>query len=110
MPATLTNMARRYGRETGEAMASWITFDDAAAAQRMVAGLEDCDPEVMDSIREPNLSGEFADDATPASLARELGIDPEDERIDDYCSAWEETARRVFWQLVERAARRAARG
>lgn len=60
--------ARYLGADAALAAASWLSMgtEDAQSI------LDDVDPEVMDRYPEPNLSGEWADDPTPASLAREV--------------------------------------
>ena len=107
----LKSAARRMGREDGARAASW-TYDgntSREAAERIVRGLEDGDPEILDSFCPPNLSGEYADDPTPHSLARDLGLDDDDPRsewlIDELATAYEEGVSATFWPAVERAYR-----
>ena len=101
--------ARRDGKAAGLSCASWVEYRDAEATRAMLKGIEDGDPAVLDSLREPNLSGEWAGDPTPQSLAEdyELGADrdPDGWRLDAACSEWEEAARSAFWAEVERSAR-----
>jgi len=73
MQARITELAAEHGK----AAASWA-FDgntDRATYERARKGIDDGDPEVMDSFRVPDLGGEYADDFTDRSLADELGID-----------------------------------
>lgn len=78
--------ARYLGADAALAAASWVTMDEADA--RSI--LEDVDPEVMDRYPEPNLSGEWADDPTPTSLAREVGYDGDDQDHEQaIADAWE---------------------
>jgi hypothetical protein len=86
--------AAELGREAGLAAASWA-FDGNTTDETY--------------RRLPNLSGEFADDPTPQTLADELkvgdlyrvgAID-----MDEECTAWETAASDAFWQEVERVAR-----
>ena len=54
--------ARRDGRTAGENRASWA-FDgntDAASYARVLKGLSDGDPMILDQFNPPNLSGEWA--------------------------------------------------
>jgi hypothetical protein len=105
------NRAAELGREAGLAAASWA-FDGNTTDEtyrRVLEGLDEGDPAVYDLFRLPNLSGEFADDPTPQTLADELevgdlyragAID-----MDEECTAWEVAASDAFWQEVERVAR-----
>lgn len=47
----------------------------------------------------PNLSGEWADDMTPARLMAVLGLDAiaDADECDDMCSAWEASAEHAYW-------------
>jgi hypothetical protein len=103
--------ADALGRDAGVAAASWI-FDgstDRAAYARVLAGITDGDPMVLDAYRVPDLSGEFADGYTPRDLAIELDLDPDDaddaDAIGTVCDAWEAGASEGFWHEVERIAR-----
>lgn len=103
--------ARRDGRAAGLAAASWV-FDGNTKDEtykRFLQGMRDGDPEVMDAVNTPNLSGEYADDPTPQSLAEDYDLDesndPEGWRLDEACSAWEEAASQAFWDELERVCR-----
>lgn len=107
MAATLLSYAKRYGREAGHNAASWV-FDgntDVRTYDRILTGIDEGDPAILDSLPVPDLSGEWADSPTPHSLAESLGISDDDSRLPDLCSAWEEAAGRVFFADVESAAR-----
>lgn len=72
--------ARELGRDAASAAASWAVDGNTSpdAIRRTLDLLEDGDPAAWDRLpREPDLSGEWADDPTPASLVRELGEDPD---------------------------------
>lgn len=107
----LLREARKLGREAGESAASWAydgnTGDEWYA--RTLAGLDEGDPEVLDSFNVPNLSGEWADSPTPTSLMAELGFDESDPRAewltDELCTAWEDAAGQAFWWEIERVCR-----
>lgn len=92
------------GREAGEVAATWVEFHDQHHAENIAMMLQDGDPRVYDKWREPNLSGEYADDPTPTTLAHDLGIPADDEALDDICTAWETAASEAFWHTVERDA------
>lgn len=108
--------ARRYGKDAGAAAADWATdfgrmtqTASRQTAERILRALADNDSAVLDSFRIPNLSGEYADDPTPATLAEDCGLDPDDSRAewltDELSSAWEEAAGKAFWRELERACR-----
>ena len=89
-PAHL-RQARYLGADAALLAASWVEMSDSDA----LSILDDIDPEVLDRYREPNLSGEYADDPTPASLAREVGANDGDiafygiDLLTEIADAWE---------------------
>ena len=118
----LINLAAELGREAGEDAASWY-FDSKerpnpqAHAERIIIGINDGDPEILDTFNYPNLSGEWADSTTPQSLARYLGLevdgDPLEHNIQDNletladcCTAWEDAASEAVERIVLRDAYR----
>ncbi len=96
--------SRKLGQEAGHAAATWAEINESNAA-RILQGFEDCDPKVLDAFAWPDLSGEWADSPTPQSLAEEIGIDPEDDRLDSACDAWEESSSRAFENEITRRCR-----
>jgi hypothetical protein len=62
--------AAEIGREHGTNAASWVfdgnTSDETYA--RILAGLDDGDPEILDSLPAPDLSGQWADSLTGPRL------------------------------------------
>lgn len=104
----LEEAARQLGQDAGEAAASWVFDGNTTREQyvRILKGIDDGDPEILDSLPTPNLSGEWADDPTPRSVLEELGVDPEDDALaPDLLSIWEQAASdAVVWEL-ERIAR-----
>ena len=107
----LLSAARRMGREDGLRAASW-TWDGNTSrktAERIVKLFEEGDPEVYDFFYAPNLSGEYADEPTPHSLARDLGLDDDDNRaewlVDDLARTYEDAVSSTFWPAVEKAYR-----
>lgn len=74
--------ACRLGREHGRNAAEWwaqeavggrATGDVRGIARRIIAGLDDGDPEILDGLPWADLSGEWADGMTPRRLAEECG-------------------------------------
>ena len=107
MATTLRNMAIAEGKSAGKAMASWV-FDgntDQDTYARTLKSIQDGDPEFLDQLNTPNLSGKWADDPTPQTLADDLGIEIDDERLDDLCELWEGAAHQAFWGEIERTCR-----
>jgi hypothetical protein len=107
--------ALRMGREAGIAAGSWAADGNTSTdhLRRMIDMLEAGDPEVWDFLPDsPNLSGEWADDPTPASLLREIlgdldDMDPEtySELQDLVSEAWEAGSSETFAQECERTLR-----
>lgn len=107
--------AATLGKEAGENAAAWwqqnaiggrATGDTLETARRVLQGLEDGDPETLDALPFPNLSGEWADDPTPATLYAELGITAEDDTDDmALCDAWQDAASSAVQSEVERLCR-----
>lgn len=97
--------AEKLGKQHGEAAGSWF-FDgntSEATYRRVWRGMEDGDPEIMDSLPSNPLSGEFADGLTPAGLLREIGWNEEsvsaqeqDDLCDAYCDAFNEACQDVI--------------
>jgi hypothetical protein len=103
--------ARDMGRAHGQAAASWY-FDGNTTDETyrlVLQGIEDGDPEVLDSFPSAPLSGEWADDPTPQTLAEDLGLDNEDDDeaavLDDACSAYEDAFYQSVHEEIERMAR-----
>lgn len=86
------------GVEIGAAAATWVELDEVTAESL----LTDVDPEVMDRIGfGPTLSGEWADDPTPGSLAASVGVRADSRVLDALCDAWELGASTAFLAAVE---------
>ena len=106
MATTLRNRAIAEGKSAGKVMAGWA-FDgntDLANYARILKGIQDGDPVVLGNLTTPNLFGEWADDPTQ-TLADDLGIETDDDRLDDLCTLWEDAAHRAFWAEIERTCR-----
>ena len=99
--------AAEQGEDDGRAAASWI-FDGNTSDEtyrQILAGIEDGDPEVMDSLPVPDLSGEWADRMTATELLDMVG-GTEDEATDVF-EAYEVAFSRAVTDEAESAARRA---
>jgi len=103
--------ARRDGRTAGHNAASWV-FDGNTTEEtyrRILKGIEEGDPAVYTALNVPNLSGEWAGDDTPQTLAEAYELtesnDPDGERLQEAAEAWENAASDAFWHEVERVAR-----
>ena len=101
--------AEELGVAAGRAAASRV-FDGSTpdeAYQRVLRGIDERDPAVLDAIEPPSTgpaAGYTADD-----LARDLGIDPRDRAVRRAVSAYADAFTGSFWQETERAAREHAR-
>jgi hypothetical protein len=93
----------------GKAAASWVVdgSTSAVSARGLVKGIEDGDPAMLDSIREPGLSGEYAGDYTEDQLMTDAGWVPHDgtDLRDDLASQYNQEVSAAFWHEVERLAR-----
>lgn len=72
--------AYELGKEHGMAAASWLLDGNSSreAAERLLRGLNDGDPVVLDSLPSNPLSGEWADAPTAKDILRELGEEETD--------------------------------
>ena len=106
----ITREAAKLGHDAGIAGASWVfngnTSDETY--RRVLQGITDGDPEIMDAYREPSLSGEFADDYSESDLAADLGLDDDTdeyaETLSEAADAYNQSASEAFWHEVERLA------
>ncbi len=108
-PYMIARQARAAGEDHGRAAASWY-FDGNTpdeAYRRVLVGLEEGNPEVLDTLPSSPLSGEWAGDPTPSSVLADLGVDEDadDEDasayIDAYCEGFDQASR----DEIERVAR-----
>ena len=104
-------LAADLGAEHAKAAATW-TVDGNTKPEAVARVLELIDEgdDVDDYLpRRPNLSGEYADDLTPARLAAELGIDPDDgELVEAACDAYDDAVAEHFAPACEAELRAAA--
>jgi len=98
----LKDAVRKVGEEHGAARGSWVVDGNTtkATAERLVKGLDDGDPEVIDSLPELRI-GEWADDPSENDIVseavyaghidiaqNELAPEEVDELIGDYMDGW----------------------
>ena len=102
----LVSRAQSLGRDAGTKAAAWwqqdaigrrntaSTRDIAEHASKLLMMYDDGDPSLEDYWpTHPNLSGEWADELTPARLYAELGVSWDDDTDDmALCHAWEDAA------------------
>jgi hypothetical protein len=113
--------ATRIGGEHGRNAAEWweqdviggrTTGDPKPTARRVLDGMRNGDPMILDSLPRPDLSGEWADGYTPANLvediefkldrAHEPDFDKYEDCTDDLCQAYEDVFIEVVWdRLIE---------
>jgi hypothetical protein len=104
-------MARKDGKTAGVGAASWCIDGNTTTEtyRTILRGIEDGDPAILDQFNTPNLSGEYAGDSTPQTLAEDYGIDetrdPDGLLLDEACTEWEEAASSAFWTELERSVR-----
>ena len=103
--ASLASDAEDLGRDAGKAAASWMfdgnTPEDTYRA--VLRGIEDGDPAILDAYPSPGLSADGG--YTEAGLARDLGLDGENQLIPDAVTAYLDAADESFWHETERLAR-----
>jgi hypothetical protein len=111
--------AIKQGREDGDGAAGWWIQENGGGrdtrgakalgemAERVLTGIDDGDPEILDAIPRPDLSGEWADRMTADDLVEGLtGIDRADwtEKIQDargdLCDAYEDAFDRACQNAI----------
>lgn len=103
--------ARNIGDTRGNDAASWVfdgNTDDACYAW-MLKGIDEGDPAILDSVREPSFSGEYSGDYSERDLCEEIGISYDLSTtgdVDEIADAYLDQARTVFWSAIEIAARK----
>ena len=87
--------------DMGTRAATWVSPNDKQEAERILQGLNDCDPEILDALSPPSwLSGEWAGESMAELLA--LTGDENADDIDDMASHFEEVADSAYWSEIER--------
>jgi len=103
--ASTTADAASLGRGAGKAAASWMfngnTPEDAYRA--VLRGIDDGDPAILDAHPAPGLSA--GGGYSGADLARDLGLDGEDQLPPGAVTAYLDAADQTFWDETERLAR-----
>jgi beta-glucanase (GH16 family) len=92
------------GRDHGKSAASWY-FDGNTADEtytRVLRGLEDGDPEILDTFPSSPLSGEWADGPTPQTLQHDFELNDDD--VDEACDLYEAAFYQASQDEIERAA------
>jgi hypothetical protein len=105
VPPPVVAKAEELGRDAGKTAASQV-FDGNTpdeAYQRVLRGIEDGDPAVLD-VMEPLAIGPAAG-YDQDGLARDLGIDPRDRALPRAVSAYADAFSGAFWKETGRAAR-----
>lgn len=107
MRDNLTHYAADIGRSHGTAAAQWA-FDgntDDGAYRRVLAGIEDGDPEILDAYHVPDLSGDYTADDLASELGQHSEADGNDADLGATHDAYRQSASDAFWQETERIAR-----
>jgi hypothetical protein len=105
VPPPLVAKAEELGRDAGTAAAGWV-FDGNTPEQdyqRVLRGIADGDPAVLDLIEPPSLGPGAGYDQ--GDLARDLGIGPGDRALPRAAAAFADAFTAAFWQETGRAAR-----
>lgn len=64
--------ARDMGWEAGKAAAQWLSIDSMSEAIAIKVGIDDDDPELLESLPKADLSGQWAGDTTCRSIREEI--------------------------------------
>jgi hypothetical protein len=105
VPPPLVAKARELGREAGKTAAGWVLDGNTPeeARQRVLRGIDEGDPAVLDATGPPAIGSAVGYDL--GDLARDLGIEPENRALPRAVSAYADAFSSAFWQETERAAR-----
>jgi hypothetical protein len=110
---TPEQIAARIGASHGRNAASWY-FDGNTSREtyeRVLAGIDDGDPEIMDALPSSPLSGEWADSYSQFDLADDAGLVCDERGLyDDFdltavCEAYTNAFEMAACAEIERAAR-----
>jgi hypothetical protein len=99
--------AAREGYERGVAAGSWVIDGNTSdqAARRLLAGIEDEDPQVLDALPSAPLSGQWADGLTPCGVLAWYDLDEDCSSADGVVNAFEDGFSRGVLDEVMRSAR-----
>lgn len=112
--------ARDLGREHGTNAASWVlgTHSTDTECRRVLDGLDDGDPEILDLLPAPDLSGQWADTLTGPDLVNDAadyaGFETDDDGTplgvtDDFFTAVCDAYEYAYTEAVEAEVYRVAR-
>lgn len=103
--------ARKLGGQHGSAAAGWY-FDDCRDLQRedylkVIKGIQDGDPAILDTFVSADLSGQYADGMTPKRLFEEVGANKwqSENAGDEICETYEQAFNDVYAACVEQNCR-----
>lgn len=102
-----THFGADIGRSHGKTAAQWA-FDgntDDETYRRVLAGIEDGDPEILDAYRVPDLSGDYTGDDLARDLRYCRHADGGDADVSPAYAAYRQAASDAFWREAERIAR-----
>ena len=107
---TLKRNARNFGRTDGHHAAAWAVPPGGwtrDAARRVLTGIEDGDPEIMDTLPWLDLSGQSADGMTDRDVLDIIGTTDAtpDDWADDLINAYRDAYDAEVAQAVEEQAR-----
>jgi hypothetical protein len=99
--------AEEQGYDLGKAAGSWLLDGNSTedAARRLLQGIEEGDPAVLDALPSSPLSGEWADAPLPRDVLEGLGMDEDDEDADDVLRVFEDGCSRGVEDDACRSAR-----
>lgn len=123
-PVLALAKARKLGRQKGGACADTqylpgggcdTARDAAGRARALLAAYDDGDPAVDETFQLPDwLSGEWADEPTPADIAEQCGIDPDrdtDGTVEqEIADAYVQAADTAYREIILRHLRSVAKG
>ncbi|PWU23555.1 MAG: hypothetical protein C5B48_08410 [Candidatus Rokuibacteriota bacterium] len=103
----LTAEARNAGEEHGRNAGSWFWNGPHTVEQykRVLQGVDDGDPEIMDVLPSSPLSGEWADEPTPNTVWADLGMSGDEDYADDVLFAYEDGFNEASVDEIVRVAR-----
>jgi len=84
--------AEQEGYEHGVTAGSWLLDGNSSeeAARRLLSGIEDGDPEILDQLPGSPLSGEYADGLLPRDVLAWYDLDEQHDAADDILRAFED--------------------
>ena len=84
--------AEQEGHDHGVTAGSWLLDGNSSedAARRLLRGIEDGDPEILDQLPASPLSGEYADNLLPRDVLAWYDLDEQHDAADDVLRAFED--------------------